>query len=63
MNLRDNENNDIIELIKQGRKLPKEYIYKLYQDDEDVFLFWLYIFFKSDRISSLVFILGGSYNW
>ena len=40
MNLSENEKQEIIDYIKQGRPLPKEYIYKLYQDDEDVFLFW-----------------------
>jgi len=38
--LTEDEKNDIIELIKQGRPLPKEFIYKLCADDEDVFLFW-----------------------
>ncbi len=36
----DHEKSQIIELIKAGQKLPKEYIYKLFADDEDVFLFW-----------------------
>jgi DNA modification methylase len=40
MNLTDNDKNHIIELIKQGGKLPKEYVYKLFADEEDVFLFW-----------------------
>lgn len=40
MNLNDNDRNHIIELIKTGNKLPKEYIYKLFADEEDVFLFW-----------------------
>ena len=40
LNLTDNEKQLIIESIKQGKPLPKEYIYKLYADDEDVFLFW-----------------------
>ena len=40
INLTESEKNEIIELIKQGNPLPKEYIYKLYADDEDVFLFW-----------------------
>ena len=40
MNLSDREKQDIIDLIKQSRPLPKKYIYKLYADDEDVFLFW-----------------------
>jgi len=38
MNEQDKER--IIELIKAGEKLPKEYIYKLFADEEDVFLFW-----------------------
>jgi len=40
LNLTESEKNEIIDLIKAGRPLPKEYIYKLYADDEDVFLFW-----------------------
>ena len=36
----ENEKNHIIELIKAGEKLPKELIYKLFGDEEDVFLFW-----------------------
>ncbi|MBD1383744.1 site-specific DNA-methyltransferase [Mucilaginibacter rigui] len=40
MNLNDTEKNKLIELIKAGEKLPKEYIYKLFSDEEDVFLFW-----------------------
>jgi DNA modification methylase len=36
----DQEKNQIIQLIKDGKKLPKEYIYKLFADEEDVFLFW-----------------------
>ena len=40
MNLNDNDKNRIIELVKAGEKLPKEYIYKLFSDEEDVFLFW-----------------------
>ncbi|MCD6153234.1 MAG: site-specific DNA-methyltransferase, partial [Syntrophobacterales bacterium] len=40
LNLSDKEKQQIIDLIKKGRPLPKEYIYKLYADDEDVFLFW-----------------------
>jgi Adenine specific DNA methylase Mod len=40
MNLSDNDKNRIIELIKAGEKLPKEFIYKLFADEEDVFLFW-----------------------
>lgn len=40
MNLNDTDKNKIIELIKAGGKLPKEFIYKLFADEEDVFLFW-----------------------
>lgn len=40
MNINDNDKNRIIELIKAGEKLPKEFIYKLFADEEDVFLFW-----------------------
>lgn len=40
MSLNDNDKNRIIELIKAGEKLPKEDIYKLFSDEEDVFLFW-----------------------
>lgn len=40
MNLNDSDKNRIIELIKAGQKLPKEDIYKLFSDEEDVFLFW-----------------------
>jgi DNA modification methylase len=40
MNLNDTDKNRIIELIKAGEKLPKELIYKLFADEEDVFLFW-----------------------
>lgn len=40
MNLNENDKKQIIELIKTGKKLPKEFIYKLFSDEEDVFLFW-----------------------
>jgi len=40
MTLVENDKNRIIELIKAGEKLPKEDIYKLFADEEDVFLFW-----------------------
>ena len=36
----DLDKTKIIDLIKNGEKLPKEYIYKLFSDEEDVFLFW-----------------------
>jgi adenine specific DNA methylase Mod len=39
-NLTDKEKELIINLIKEGKTLPKELIYKMYADDEDVFLFW-----------------------
>ena len=38
--MNDNDKEHIIQLIKAGEKLPKEYIYKLFADEEDVFLFW-----------------------
>ncbi len=38
--MNDTDKTHIIELIKAGEKLPKEYIYKLFADEEDVFLFW-----------------------
>ena len=38
--MNDTDKNKIIELIKAGEKLPKEFIYKLFADEEDVFLFW-----------------------
>lgn len=40
MKLNDADKTRIIELIKAGEKLPKEDIYKLFSDEEDVFLFW-----------------------
>ncbi len=39
-NLSESEKELVISLIKEGRPLPKELIYKMYEDDEDVFLFW-----------------------
>lgn len=36
----EQERNDIITLIKNGQTLPKSYLYKLFADEEDVFLFW-----------------------
>ncbi|MDE3184459.1 MAG: site-specific DNA-methyltransferase [Bacteroidota bacterium] len=38
--MNESDKNKIIELIKAGEKLPKEFIYKLFTDEEDVFLFW-----------------------
>lgn len=40
MNLSEQEKQRVLELIKNNEKLPKEYIYKLFADEEDVFLFW-----------------------
>lgn len=40
MNLSDKDKSHILDLIQAGEKLPKEYIYKLFADEEDVFLFW-----------------------
>jgi len=40
MNLSDKEKNIVLDYIKNSEDLPKEYIYKLFSDDEDVFLFW-----------------------
>ncbi len=40
INLTDKEKEILISYIKQGRAIPKKYIYKLYADQEDVFLFW-----------------------
>jgi len=40
LNLTEKEKQQIIGFIQEGKSLLKEYIYKLYADDEDVFLFW-----------------------
>ena len=34
------EKEQVLNLIKEGKTLPKEFLYKLSKDDEDVFLFW-----------------------
>ncbi|MDD5530314.1 MAG: site-specific DNA-methyltransferase [bacterium] len=34
------EKEQVINLIKEGQVIPKELLYKLAKDDEDVFLFW-----------------------
>ncbi len=34
------EKDIVIGSIKEGKTIPKEYLYKLAKDDEDVFLFW-----------------------
>lgn len=40
MNLSDKEKELVIEAIKNNQSIPKEYIYKMHSDEEDVFLFW-----------------------
>lgn len=40
MNLSDKEKELIIQAIKNNQPIPKEYIYKMHSDEEDVFLFW-----------------------
>lgn len=40
MNLTDKEKELIIQSIKENRPISKEYLYKMYADEEDVFLFW-----------------------
>ena len=40
MNLTDKEKQTLIAHIQNGEPLPKEYIYKLFAGEEDVFLFW-----------------------
>src|SRR3989338_1915886 len=40
LNLSETEKKKIIELIKDNQPLPKEFLYKLYKEQEDVFLFW-----------------------
>jgi hypothetical protein len=54
MSLSDKDKNQIIDLIKAGQKLPKEFIYKLFADEEDVFLFW-----NGRKVASLYPILIG----
>jgi DNA modification methylase len=39
-NLSENEKEQVINLIKVGKIIPKELLYKMAKDDEDVFLFW-----------------------
>jgi len=40
MNLTDKEKEFVIQAIKNNQPIPKEYIYKMHSDEEDVFLFW-----------------------
>ncbi len=39
-NLSEKEKEQVITLIKEGEIIPKELLYKMAKDDEDVFLFW-----------------------
>jgi DNA modification methylase len=39
-NLSEKEKDQVISLIKEGEIIPKELLYKMAKDDEDVFLFW-----------------------
>ncbi len=38
--LSDRETGQVITLLKKGKTIPKELLYKITKDDEDVFLFW-----------------------
>lgn len=38
--LTENEKNEVINLIKENKTIPKHYLYKMAKDNEDVFLFW-----------------------
>jgi len=49
--LSEKEKEKIIDLIKDGKTIPKEYLYKLIADDEDVFLFWNG---RSEEVSNVV---------
>lgn len=40
MNLSDNEKKQIIQSIQNNQPIAKDLIYKMYADEEDVFLFW-----------------------
>ncbi|MCB9309865.1 MAG: site-specific DNA-methyltransferase [Lewinellaceae bacterium] len=40
MNLSDKEKQQIIQAIQNNQPIAKELIYKMYADEEDVFLFW-----------------------
>ena len=39
-NLSEKEKEQVINLIKEEKIIPKELLYKMAKDDEDVFLFW-----------------------
>ncbi len=37
--LSEKEKEKVINYIKEGKTIPKEYLYKMSKDDEDVFFF------------------------
>ena len=39
-NLSEKEKEQVINLIREGETIPKDLLYKMAKDDEDVFLFW-----------------------
>jgi len=49
--LSEKEKDIVINSIKEGKTIPKEYLYKLAKDDEDVFLFWNG---RSEEVSNVV---------
>ena len=49
--LTEKEKDIVINSIKEGKTIPKEYLYKLAKDDEDVFLFWNG---RSEEVSNVV---------
>src|SRR5690606_18635314 len=51
MNLSDKEKEFVIQAIKNNQPIPKEYIYKMHSDEEDVFLFWNGIKENSTNVS------------
>ena len=38
--LSNKEKEQVVNLIKEGKTIPKKLLYKMSKDDEDVFLFW-----------------------
>jgi len=38
--LSDKEKEQVVNLIKEGKAIPKDLLYRMSRDDEDVFLFW-----------------------
>ena len=49
--LSQKEKDIVINRIKEGKTIPKEYLYKMAKDDEDVFLFWNG---RSEEVSNVV---------